>query len=240
MSNNDDPPNKANTVSKIKEKLSIISANITKNLLASQQNIQRSYLINERDFLGICQLALHSIHNKEKQQPTITTEQNSKELEIEKKKEEKKEEGREEEEGSKETEEEKEEEEEEDNMKTTMKASGSRSNDDDQHSKIELEESKKLKKEILKILDAQNYNSESKSSLLNDCFQRYLKNINLRKQNEIETKYSKKYPNVLMGGSKESQNSDHSDSEMTSGGEDSNNSEKNPKQHKQQQQQQQH
>ena len=143
MSNNDEPPNKANTVSKIKEKLNTISANITKNLLTSQQNIQRSYLINERDFLGICQLALHSIHNKEKEtgtQQNITTDkQNTKDIETEKKQEksegkEGKEEGRGKEDKEREEEVGGEEEGEEENMKTTMKASGGQNNGDDPHS----------------------------------------------------------------------------------------------------------
>ena len=86
----DDQSNNANTVSSIKEKLNTISANITKNLLSSQQNIQRSYLINEKDFLAICQLALHSIYNKEKEsekQQDIVIEQDIKDIEKDKNKE---------------------------------------------------------------------------------------------------------------------------------------------------------
>ena len=42
--------------SKITDKLSKFTANITKNLLSAQDNVHRSFLVNERDLLSICQL----------------------------------------------------------------------------------------------------------------------------------------------------------------------------------------
>ena len=42
--------------SKITDKLTKLTANITKNLLAAQDNVHRSFLVNERDLLSICQL----------------------------------------------------------------------------------------------------------------------------------------------------------------------------------------
>ena len=40
----------------ITDKLSKLTANITKNLLSAQDNVHRSFLVNERDLLSICQL----------------------------------------------------------------------------------------------------------------------------------------------------------------------------------------
>lgn len=43
--------------SKIKDKLTKLTANITKNLISAQDNnVHRSFLVNEKDFLAICQL----------------------------------------------------------------------------------------------------------------------------------------------------------------------------------------
>lgn len=43
--------------SKIKDKLSRLTANISKNLISAQDdNVHRSFLVNEKDFLSICQL----------------------------------------------------------------------------------------------------------------------------------------------------------------------------------------
>ena len=44
------------TKSKITDKLSRITANIQKNLISGQNNVNRSFLVNERDLLAICQL----------------------------------------------------------------------------------------------------------------------------------------------------------------------------------------
>ena len=45
-----------NNHEKIKDKLTKITANISKNLLSAQENVHRSFLVNERDLLSICQL----------------------------------------------------------------------------------------------------------------------------------------------------------------------------------------
>ena len=43
--------------SKITDKITKLTANITKNLISAQDNnVHRSFLVNERDFLSICQL----------------------------------------------------------------------------------------------------------------------------------------------------------------------------------------
>ena len=43
--------------SKITDKLTRLSANISKNLISAQDNnVHRSFLVNEKDFLSICQL----------------------------------------------------------------------------------------------------------------------------------------------------------------------------------------
>ena len=42
--------------SKITDKLTKITANITKNLISGQNNVHRSFLVNEKDLLSIYQL----------------------------------------------------------------------------------------------------------------------------------------------------------------------------------------
>ena len=54
MQKDDDDDTKKN--SKIIDKLTKITANITKNLISAQDNTHRSFLVNERDFLCVCQL----------------------------------------------------------------------------------------------------------------------------------------------------------------------------------------
>ena len=52
----DDGVKKTGSHEKIKDKLTKITANISKNLLSAQENVHRSFLVNERDLLSICQL----------------------------------------------------------------------------------------------------------------------------------------------------------------------------------------
>ena len=58
-----DTGNDDDTKSKITDKLTRITANITKNLISGQNNLNRSFLVNERDFLSICQLGSIESHS---------------------------------------------------------------------------------------------------------------------------------------------------------------------------------
>ena len=57
-----------------------------------------------------------------------------------------------------------------------------------------------LKKEILKIINASNFNNEAKSVLIQDAYERFKKNKALQKQKLLSDKFRTAYPSVLTGG----------------------------------------
>ena len=103
----------------------------------------------------------------------------------------------------KETEKKEIEEEEETKEKMSAKhARGSGDNIDDY-----LENTKKLRNEILKILNSQKFSVDVKSSLLEETFLRHQKEIKLKIEQSINERFKRRYPNLLRGGG-------HSDDEQ--------------------------
>ena len=63
----------------LKEKITRLSENVKKNLLAATHNVTRSFVINEHDFLSLCSLALKSLDDKQLENTEIkntTTDKN--------------------------------------------------------------------------------------------------------------------------------------------------------------------
>ena len=78
---------------------------------------------------------------------------------------------------------------------SAKQAKGSGDMDDDHH-----DENKRLRREILSVLNSNKFCTDTKSSLLEEIFMRYQNENNLRKERAVENLHRKKHPNVLKGG----------------------------------------
>ena len=168
---------------KIKKKLLALSESVRRNLLLSTSNVQRKFVLEERDFLSILVLAIQHL-NKQPQQSISTTTSN-----IKQKDNPQKEHNRE----SNETIHTKQNPHEQDNM---GKGGGGKTEDDDS----DVENSERLRKELLRIVNSSSFDSEAKSYLILDSYNRYQKQKNLAKERKILNSHLKTHPNVMVGG----------------------------------------
>ena len=192
---------------KIKKKLLALSENIRRNLLLANGNVQRKFVLEERDFLSILILAIQHLNKQPTQTTSITNndgiEENKEQEHINTK--------------QKETSElDKTESNETNHLKHTnekpdiMGKGGGKTEDCD------LDNSEKLRKELIRILDSTSFNSDCKSHLIVDVYNRYQKQINLAKEREILNSHLKSHPNVLIGGGENSKGTKNNETDDSS------------------------
>ena len=180
------------SISQIREKIARVADNVKKNLVEASSNVKRTFIIDEDDFLNLLLMSLRSIDSKSKHE-TKNSENNidntdnlnnipnrltDKEptLDVLNKQDNKKKEEK----------------------SVKMKGGKVKTNEEI--------ESKKMKKEIHRILNSQ-FNTDAKMVLLTDAFERRAKNINLQKERTLEARFRETYPNVMAGaGSGHTQN----------------------------------
>ena len=75
----------------------------------------------------------------------------------------------------------------------------------------ELENSEKLRKELLKILESTSFDSDAKSWILLQTYDRYKNNATLAKEREILDNHLKRHPNVFVGGGNNHQSDESND-----------------------------
>ena len=182
----------------IKKKLLALSENVRRNLLLASGNIQRKFVLEERDFLSILILAIQ--HLNKPQQPLSTTTNKQQETN--------------ETNHLKQTNTLKENNEEKDGEKDDMGKSGGKT----ENNSREPDSSEKLRKELIRIVDSTSFDSDSKSWLILDMYNRYQKETALTKEREILNAHLKSHPNVLVGGGgveKEDENASPEDQSHT-------------------------
>ena len=165
---------------KIKKKLLALSESVRRNLLLSTSNVQRKFVLEERDFLSILILAIQHLNKQPQQSISTTTTNNTEQKEHD--------------EESNETIHTKQSPHEQDNM---GKGGGGKTEDDDSN---DVDDSERLRKELLRIVNSSSFDSDAKSYLILDSYNRYQKQKNLAKERKILNAHLKTHPNVMVGG----------------------------------------
>ena len=164
---------------KIKKKLLALSENVRRNLLLAAGDVQRKFILEERDLLSILVLAIQYL-----QKPSSSSSSSSSSTPpptIERKPQQQQQ------------------------QTPSTTTTNTTTTDDDNMGKSggkmnNLDTSEKLRKELLKILDSTSFDSDAKSWLLLDAHNRYSNYNTLTKEQEILDKHLKRHPNVLVGG----------------------------------------
>ena len=172
---------------KIKKKLLALNENVRRNLLLASSDVQRKFILEERDLLSILVLAIQYLQKPP--QPTSSLSSTSPTPPT--------------------TTEEKQQQQQHQTTPTTTtttdttttatmgKSGGNNNNPNDS-----LDTSEKLRRELLKILDSTSFDSDAKSWLLLDAYNRYNNYTTLNKEREIIDRHLKTHPNVMVGGGK--------------------------------------
>lgn len=166
----------------IKKKLLALSENIRRNLLQAGGNVQRKYVLEERDLLSILILAIQHL-NKQPPQPATSahssiTEQKKTEQSVIQPSE-------------------------QNELKTSSEEIDSvmgKGGGKTESESYELDNSERLRKELLRILDSTSFNNDSKSYMIVDACERYHQQNNLTKERKILNSHLKTHPNMMVGG----------------------------------------
>lgn len=187
---------------KIKKKLLGLSENIRRNLLLASSDVQRKFILEERDLLAILVLAIQYLQKPSQPSSTpsstspsslSTTPASSSPTTpvITTPKTEK--------------------EPQETALPTTDKTMG-KSGGKTNNGSNNLDTTENLRKELLRILESTSFDSDAKSWLLLEAYNRYKNYTTLSKERHILDNHLKRHPNVLVGGGGGSSNDDITDS----------------------------
>ena len=183
---------------KIKKKLLALSENVRRNLLLAAGDVQRKFILEERDLLSILVLAIQYL-----QKPSPSSSSSSSP-------------------STPPTIERKSQHQQQQQLQTPSTTTTNTTTTDDNNmgksggKTNNLDTSEKLRKELLKILDSTSFDSDAKSWLLLDAYNRYSNYNTLTKEQEILDKHLNRHPNVLVGGGESNVN--ESNDEVTNNG----------------------
>ena len=189
---------------KIKKKLLALSENVRRNLLLAAGDVERKFILEERDLLSILVLAIqylqHPPQPTQNPPPTPSEQQQEKQQQQEQQQEQQRHQEQQQSPSSPTTPE----------TDTMGKSGGGKI-----ESKVsnDLETSEKLRKELLKILESTSFDSDAKSWILLETYNRYKNNATLAKEREILDNHLKRHPNVFVGGGGDNNHSDESNSD---------------------------
>ena len=179
---------------KIKKKLLALSENIRRNLLLASSDVQRKFILEERDLLSILVLAIQYLHKPSSSTaPSSTTDQ--KQTQQEQQQQEQQQQQQQQPQQQQQQQQPPSTTPTTNNDETMGKSGGKAANSDGK-----LDTTEKLRKELLQILESTSFDSDSKSWLLLDCYNRYNSYTTRTKEQEILDKHLNKHPNVLVGG----------------------------------------
>ena len=170
---------------KIKKKLLSLSENIRRNLLLASSDVQRKFILEERDLLSILVLAIQYLQKPSQPSSTpssaspssssTTPPSSSPTTPVI---------------TTPETEKEQQQ------TDTTMGKSGGKTDNGSNN----LDTTENLRKELLRILESTSFDSDAKSWLLLEAYNRYKNYTTLSKERHILDNHLKHHPNVLVGG----------------------------------------